>query len=211
MDNRVIIVDDHPVVRMAVRYLVEREGYKVVGEAEDGAQALNLIHELQPGTVILDIGLPKVDGIAVLNGIGVLRLPVKFIVLTAQVSNYIAKRCMEAGGHGFVSKHDDLRELVNALQSVKNGDHYYSESTLLLTRHEVSVHRGEELLKTLSIRELGVLQLLVQGLSNQQISERMLLSSTNINAYKTRLLIKLNASSLVDLYDLARRNGLAES
>ncbi|AZC83974.1 response regulator transcription factor [Pseudomonas chlororaphis] len=210
MNNQVVIVDDHPVVRMTVRFLLEGEGYKVVGEAGNGADALSLIEELQPGTVILDIGLPRVDGLTVISRLTALRLPVKTIVLTAQVSNHIAIRCMEAGAHGFVNKHNDLCELVNAIRAVASGYSYFPDRAFCLTRREGGKDCDEELLKTLSIRELGVLQQLAQGLSNKHIAERMSLSSKTISTYKTRLLLKLNASTLLDLYDLAKRNGLTE-
>lgn len=210
MNNQVVIVDDHPVVRIAVRYLLEGEGYTIVGEAENGADALTLIHEHQPGIVILDIGLPKVDGLTVISRLTAQRLPIKIVVLTAQASNHIAIRCMEAGAHGFVNKHDDLCELVSAIRAVGSGYNYFPDQAFCLTRREGGKDHDEELLKTLSIRELGVLQQLAQGLSNKQIAERMSLSSKTISTYKTRLLVKLNAVNLLDLYDLAKRNRLAE-
>ncbi|AZF60118.1 response regulator transcription factor [Pseudomonas sp. R11-23-07] len=211
MNNHVIIVDDHPVVRMTLRILLEGEGYKVVGEAGNGADAVDLIRELQPGTVILDIGLPKVDGLTVISRLIGLRQPVKIIVLTAQISNHIAMRCMEAGAHGFVAKHDDLCELINAMRAVKNGHTYFPDSAFCLTRREAGTDQEEELLRSLSVRELGVLQYLTQGLSNKQIAERMSLSGKTISTYKTRILTKLNANTLLDLYDLAKRNNLAKS
>lgn len=210
MNNQVVIVDDHPLVRMTVRFLLESEGYKVVGETENGADALNLIRDLQPGIVILDIGLPKIDGLTVISRLTALHLPVRIIVLTAQASNHVAIRCMEAGAYGFVTKADDLCELVNAIRAVSSGYSYFPDRAFCLTRRDSDKDRDEDLLRTLSSRELAVLQQLAQGLSNKQIAERMLLSSKTISTYKTRLLFKLNASTLLDLYDLAKRNGLVE-
>lgn len=209
MDNQVVIVDDHPAIRMSVRLLLEGEGYKVIGEAASGGDALDLIQTLKPGTVILDIGLPAVDGLTVISRLVAQHLPVKIIVLTAQLSNHIAIRCMEAGAHGFVNKHDDLCQLVNAIRTVGSGYNYFPDHTFCLTRRDGSKDHDEELLKTLSTRELGVLQQLAQGLNNKQIAERMSLSSKTVSTYKTRLLLKLNASTLLDLYELAKRNGLA--
>lgn len=210
MNNQIVIVDDHPVIRMAVRFLLEGEGYEIVAEAENGADALALIHEHQPGTVILDIGLPMVDGLTVISRLAAQHLSVKIIVLTAQVSNHIAIRCMEAGAHGFVNKQDNMSELISAIQAVDSGYRYFPDRACGPTRHEESKDRDEELLKTLSARELGVLQQLAQGLSNKQIAERMSLSSKTISTYKIRLLLKLNASNLLELYNLAKRNKLTE-
>ncbi|WP_256595406.1 MULTISPECIES: response regulator transcription factor [Pseudomonas] len=209
MNNQVVIVDDHPAIRMTLRLLLETEGYEIVGEAENGAQAMNLIQALQPGTVILDLGLPKVDGLTVLNRLTALRLPVKVIVLTAQVSDSLAIQCMQAGAHGFVNKHKELCELVNAIQAVANGHNYFPDGTFCLPLHKDSNGHNAKLLSTLSTRELRVLQQLAQGLSNKQIAERMLLSRRTISTYKTQLLVKLNTSNLLDLYGLTKRNGSA--
>jgi two-component system response regulator EvgA len=211
MNNQVLIVDDHPAIRMSVRFLLEQEGYQIIGEVDNGVDALQLLHELQPGTLVLDIGLPKIDGLTIINRITAQRLPVKIIVLTAQESDHIAIRCMQAGAHGFVNKQDDLCELISAIQAVKGGFSYFPDRTFPLLRRDCSREADETLLNSLSARELKVLQQLTLGMSNKQIAERMNLSSKTISTYKTRLLIKLNASNLLDLYELARRNGLADT
>lgn len=117
---------------------------------------------------------------------------------------------MQAGAHGFVNKHKELSELVNAIQAVANGHHYFPEP-FCLPYHENSSGHNSELLSTLSARELKILQQLVQGLSNKQIAARILLSSRTISTYRAKLLVKLNASSLLDLYGLTTHNGLAET
>lgn len=208
MNNQIVIVDDHPVIRMTVRSLLEGEGYKVVGQTGTGAEVLNLIQELQPGTVILDIGLPEVDGLTVISRLVALRTSVKIIVLTAQTSNQMATRCMQAGAHGFVNKHEDLCELVKAIRTVRSGCSYFPERVFRLTQQEVGTDREKEVLRTLSVRELRVLQQLSQGLSNKQIAERMLLSSKTISAYKTSLYIKLSLSKQPSLYDIENCNQL---
>ncbi|MBT9300907.1 response regulator transcription factor [Pseudomonas sp. TAE6080] len=207
MNNQVIIVDDHPVIRMSVRLLLESEGHAVVGESGNGADALDLIQALQPAMVVLDIGLPKIDGLTIISRLVALRMQVKVIVLTAQESNHMEIRCMEAGAYGFVNKYDDLCELISALQAVKSGHRYFPRQKRSLTALEMGATQ-EDLLRTLSIRELCVLQYLTQGLSNKQIAERMSLSGKTISTYKTRLLSKLNASTLLDLYELVKRNDL---
>ncbi|WP_038454183.1 response regulator transcription factor [Pseudomonas simiae] len=200
MNNKVLIVDDHPAVRLAVRRLLEHEGYTIVGEADNGSDALQLTHELHPDTLVLDIGLPDIDGLNIINQLTALRLPVKIVVLTAQESNHIAIRCMRAGAHGFVNKHQDLCDLVNAIHAVNEGLGYFAQSALPWTCIDLLQRKQEALFNTLSLGELNILQQLSQGLSNKEIAERMSLSSKTISAYKARLLIKLNASVLQDLY-----------
>jgi two-component system response regulator EvgA len=211
MNNEVLIIDDHPAVRMTVRLLLQEEGYSVIGEADNGVDALQQIQTLQPALIILDIGLPKIDGLTLISRLKSKHLSVKIIVLTGQESNHIAQRCMQAGAHGFVNKKNDLCDLVNAARTVKEGQRYFPNSKMPLPRHDRVPETEAEMLKNLTTRELIVLQQLVQGLSNNEIAERMFLSNKTISTYKTRLLAKLNATSILDLYDLAKRNGLTES
>ncbi|AZE62703.1 MULTISPECIES: response regulator transcription factor [Pseudomonas fluorescens group] len=196
MNNQILIVDDHPAVRMTVRHVVENEGGTIVAETDTGADALRLTHQLHPDTVILDIGLPDVDGLSIIGQLIVLHAPVKIIVLTAKESNHIAIRCMRAGAHGFVNKHQDLCELVNAIHAVNGGLGYFAQRALPWSYIDLLHQEQEALFKKLSLRELDVLQQLSQGLSNEQIAERMSLSSKTIRACKARLRIKLNASLL---------------
>ncbi|WP_073521800.1 response regulator transcription factor [Pseudomonas fluorescens] len=196
MNNRILIVDDHPAVRMTVRRLLENEGCTIVGEADNGSDALRLTHELHPDTLVLDIGLPDIDGLSIIDQLTTLRLPVKIVVLTAKESNHFAIRCIQAGAHGYVNKHQDLCELINAVRAVNDGLGYIAQRALPWTCIDLLQHGQEALFKTLSARELDILQKLSQGLSNKEIAERMSLSSKTISACKARLLIKLNASML---------------
>jgi two-component system response regulator EvgA len=201
MNNQILIVDDHPAVRMTVRHIVESEGCNVVGEADNGVDALRLMHELHPDTLVLDIGLPHIDGLAIIGQLTALRLRVKIIVLTAKESNHVALRCMQAGAHGFVNKHQDLCELINAIRAVNRGRGYFAQRVLPWSRIGRLHHRQEALFENLSARELEVLQQLAQGLANKQIADRMGLSSKTISTYKVRLMLKLNARTLLDLYE----------
>ncbi len=210
MNNQILIVDDHPAVRMTVRHLLESEGCTILGEADNGSDALRLTRELRPNTVVLDIGLPHVEGLAMIDHLTALRLPVKIIVLTAKESNHIAMRCMRAGAHGFVNKHHDLCELINTIR-VDNVDlGYFALRALPLTCIDLLQNHQNAQLKNLSSRELHVLQKLAQGMNTIEISERMLLSTQTISACKVRLLIKLNARTLGNLFEVVSFNGLID-
>ncbi|WP_159812880.1 response regulator transcription factor [Pseudomonas sp. 18058] len=210
MNDRVLIADDHPAVRMSVRLILEEKGYEVVGEAGDGVKALTLTQDLLPDVIILDIGLPRIDGLTVISRLKSFDARVKIIVLTGQESEQIALRCMQIGADAFVSKHQELCDLINALRAVKRGYSYSPDHACTLIRRHDDPDQEEELLQSLTARELMVLQQLARGISNKTIAERMSLSSKTVSTYKTRLLLKLNASTLLDLYDLAKRNGLTD-
>jgi two-component system response regulator EvgA len=204
----VLIVDDHPFICFSVRTLVEREGHQVVAEASNGIEALRLARQHRPDLAIVDVDLPRMDGLQLIS-----RMQVdgarRVLVLTAMHPRHFGMRCMDAGAAGFVYKQKDLQELVSAVRAVMAGNTYYPES--VFGGRGANQHDGDEgaRIQRLSDRELLVLRQLAQGALNKTIATDLMLSPKTISTYKTRLLQKLNAESLVELADIARRNGLA--
>lgn len=205
--SRILIVDDHPVIRMAMKMLLEAEGHQIVGNTDNGVDAISLGRELKPDLVILDIGIPRLDGLEVISRLMVLALPLKILVLTGQSASLFALRSMQAGAAGFVCKQGGLAELVTAVNAVASGYSYFPSSAMRPVQ-QGAYSDDVELLGRLSDREVSVLQYLSQGYSNKQISEQMFISNKTVSTYKARLLLKLNAGSLVDLIEFAKRNTL---
>lgn len=207
--NKVLIVDDHPVIRLAVRMLMERHGYEVVAETDNGVDALQLARESLPDIVILDIGIPKLDGLEVVARLVAAHPETKVLVLTSQSAGHFSMRCMQAGAAGYVCKQQDLTELLSAIKAVLSGYSYFPNQALHKVRTNLNGGSEAEMVGRLSGREMMVLQQLARGKSNKEIADGMYLSNKTVSTYKTRLLIKLNARSLVDLIELAQRHGLA--
>lgn len=205
--SRILIVDDHPVIRMAMKMLLEAEGHQIVGDTDNGVDAISLGREAKPDLVILDIGIPRLDGLEVISRLMVLALPLKILVLTGQSASLFALRSMQAGAAGFVCKQGGLAELVTAVNAVASGYSYFPSSAMRPVQ-QGAYSDDVELLGRLSDREVSVLQYLSQGYSNKQISEQMFISNKTVSTYKARLLLKLNAGSLVDLIEFAKRNTL---
>lgn len=205
--SRILIVDDHPVIRMAMKMLLEAEGHQIVGDTDNGVDAISLGRELKPDLVILDIGIPRLDGLEVISRLMVLALPLKILVLTGQSASLFGLRSMQAGAAGFVCKQGGLAELVTAVNAVASGYSYFPSSAMRPVQ-QGAYSDDVELLGRLSDREVSVLQYLSQGYSNKQISEQMFISNKTVSTYKARLLLKLNAGSLVDLIEFAKRNTL---
>ncbi|HHM5607369.1 TPA: response regulator [Pseudomonas aeruginosa] len=205
--SRILIVDDHPVIRMAMKMLLEAEGHQIVGDTDNGVDAISLGRELKPDLVILNIGIPRLDGLEVISRLMVLALPLKILVLTGQSASLFALRSMQAGAAGFVCKQGGLAELVTAVNAVASGYSYFPSSAMRPVQ-QGAYSDDVELLGRLSDREVSVLQYLSQGYSNKQISEQMFISNKTVSTYKARLLLKLNAGSLVDLIEFAKRNTL---
>ncbi|KQB52184.1 LuxR family transcriptional regulator [Pseudomonas endophytica] len=206
--NTIFIVDDHPVIRLAIRMLLEHEGYEIVGETDNGVDAMQMIRECVPDLIILDISIPKLDGLEVLARFNAMNSTLKTLVLTAQSPALFAMRCMQSGAAGYVCKQEELSELVSAIKAVFSGYNYFPSQALTPECLEGENSSELELFKLVNDRELMVLKLFAQGKTNKEIATGMFLSNKTVSTYKKRLMQKLKASSLVDLIELAKRNAL---
>ncbi|MGH8438607.1 MAG: response regulator [Pseudomonas sp.] len=204
----VFIIDDHPVIRLAVRMLLENEGYCVVGESDNGVDAMQMVRECLPDLIILDISIPRLDGLEVLSRFHTMAIPLKILVLTAQSPALFAVRCMHSGAAGYVCKQEDLSELLSAIKAVLSGYNYFPSQAISNLRPHANEHCELELFKQVNDRELMVLQLFAQGRSNKEIAQGMFLSNKTVSTYKKRLMQKLKAKSLVELIEMAKRNAL---
>lgn len=206
--SKVFIVDDHPVIRLAIRMLLEHEGYEIVGESDNGVDAMQMIRECVPDLIILDISIPKLDGLEVLARFNAMNSTLKTLVLTAQSPTLFAMRCMQSGASGYVCKQEELSELVSAIKAVFSGYNYFPSQALTPERSDDTDDTEIELFKLVNDRELMVLQLFAQGKTNKEIAKGMFLSNKTVSTYKKRLMQKLKANSLFDLIELAKRNAL---
>ena len=206
--NSVFIVDDHPVIRLAIRMLLEHEGYEIVGETDNGVDAMQMIRECVPDLIILDSSIPKLDGLEVLSRFNSMNSTLKTLVLTAQSPKLFAMRCMQSGAAGYVCKQEELSELVSAIKAVFSGYNYFPSQALTPDKNENDNFSEIELFKQVNDRELMVLKLFAQGKTNKEIAAGMFLSNKTVSTYKKRLMQKLKAHSLVELIEMAKRNGL---
>lgn len=205
---KALVVDDHPFIRSSVKMLLKQEGFEVVAEADNGADAIQLAREHEPELIVLDIAMPKLDGLEVIARLCGLGLSSKILVLTSQSPQFYSMRCMKAGAAGYISKTNDMEELVKAIKAVMSGYTFFPNLALSSVRRSDAETTDLELIQTLSDRELTILQQLSQGLSNKEIGDAMLLSNKTISTYKTRLIEKLKVKSVVYLADFAKRNNL---
>ncbi|WP_375741592.1 response regulator [Pseudomonas boanensis] len=204
---KVLLIDDQPMSRLAVSVLLEQEGIEVVGEADNGVSGISLARSLEPELVVLDISLPKLDGLEVLARLRQSLGECKLLVLTSLPASLYASRCLKAGANGFLSKQEGLENMRVAIKSVISG---YS-----LFPGEAHASRAQQLrrepgtgLDDLSDRELAVLRKLANGKNNKEIAEQLFISHKTVSTYKSRLMEKLNTRRLVDLIDFARQNEL---
>ncbi|AGI24582.1 putative two-component response regulator [Pseudomonas sp. ATCC 13867] len=207
--SSVLIVDDHPMIQLAVRSILEREGYEVLGAADNGIEALAKLKELTPDLVILDIRIPRLQGLEVMRRIVGSGLNTKVLVLSSLPAAVLARRCMTAGASAFLCKKSGLQDLLHGVKSVLDGYSYfpvYDESI----EEEAFASRvyDDQMLESLTDQEVMVLQYLVAGCPATEIAEQMLLSTKTVSTYKCRIQAKLRIKSLMQLQDFAKRNSL---
>ncbi|WP_395608157.1 response regulator [Pseudomonas sp. B22129] len=206
--SKVLVVDDHPFLRATVKHLLRLEGFTEIEEAGNGADAVQKAREWRPDLMLLDLAIPKLDGLEVISRVKALGLPCKILVLTSYRADFYSTRCMRAGAMGFVSKTGELDELQKAIKAVmSNYSCFPSLSTSSVRRDDLEATE-RKLVASLSDRELAVLIMLALGFGNNAIALNMLLSHKTISTYRTRLKEKLNIDSVVHMAEFAKRNGL---
>ncbi|MNZ40670.1 Virulence factors putative positive transcription regulator BvgA [compost metagenome] len=204
-----MIVDSLPIIRRALRVLLENRGHEVVAEADNGLDALQLGREWQPELVILELAIPRLGGLDVIRRLKANHPAIKVLVYSVQDSDLYASRSLQAGADGFVNKLDELNHLIEGLSAVLHGRSYFPREAM---HHGAETETGSTddsyEVAQLSARELTVLQLLAKGMSNQHIAEQLAISHKTVSTYKMRLLQKLHVDSTVKLVEIARRNGV---
>jgi two-component system nitrate/nitrite response regulator NarL len=199
---RLLIVDDHPLARMGTRRFVEkRENLIVVGEAADGEEALSKASELSPDVVLMDVELPKLDGLAATKRLHENNPEARVLVLSAHLGNEMASRAARAGACGFVSKEASAAELLQAIEAAAEGRKYFSESSQLSS---MAQRQAAEL----SRREREVLLAVVDGLTNEEIGERLGLSVRTVHGHRENIHRKLKVQGVANLTRFAIQAGL---
>lgn len=198
---KVLVVDDHPPIRQVVKISLADIGITGVDECGNGADAIAMLKQTPYDLVILDIGIPKSDGMAVIGNIKKAELATRVLIFTSQSIELYGPRCMALGASGFVSKSEALEDLLAAVKAISRGYKYFPE----LRMNNLN-SQGQK--KTLTNRELDVLRLLASGKSNNDIAMELSLSCKTISTYKTRMMEKLGAGSFVELLSIAKRDNL---
>ncbi len=200
----VVIVDDHPLIRVAVRSLLENKGHTIMAEAGNGVDAIQLVRTHKPDVVILDLDIPKLDGLSVLTHFKSNQLTARILVLTAGDPADFAARCLKAGASGFVSKSGELSEVTDAVTALLLGLRYFPSCTIH-SPQENSGHAKNIPSSPLTNREITILRLLLKGRKNRDIATTLFISHKTVSTHKSRLLRKFNATNLLELVEVAGR------
>ncbi|WGS54591.1 response regulator transcription factor [Paraburkholderia sp. D15] len=201
--KRIAIIDDHPIIRGTIADVLRADPeLELAGECGDGEDGLAMILKEHPDLVILDLDLPRLDGLSMIRRIRAQNVATRILVLSAKPEHVMANYTRNAGANGYVSKARDISELITALKTILFGYDCFPVDTT-----DSTTPGG---LSALSAREVEVLQHLARGVSNREIAGRLCLSDKTVSTYKSRIQEKLGLSSLAALIEFATLHKLID-
>ena len=210
---RVLVVDDHTIVRDGIRALLGLAGdIEVVGEAENGREALDRVRELVPDVVLMDVAMPTMDGLEATRRIHREFPQTKVLALTQYDDREYVFSVVEAGAQGFISKTAASSEVVSGIRAVHRGDSFLSPSVARLLvehyREGAAVRKSQDPYGQLTDREREILKLLAEGYTGQEIADMLVISPKTVEGHKTNLMSKLDIHNRIDLVKYALRKGI---
>jgi DNA-binding NarL/FixJ family response regulator len=213
---RILVADDHGLVRRGVRAILNsRHGWRVVGEATNGREAVEKAIELKPDVAVVDIGMPELDGVEVTRQIREAFPNTKVLVLTMHESDQMVRRAMDAGAHGYLLKSDLTDSLTKAVKTIAEGKRFLTSKVceivldgFLKTR---SHHQqGDRAGARTTPRETEILRFLAEGKGNKEIAALLGISVRTVETHRSKIMLKLGLHSLAELIYYAMRHGLAQ-
>lgn len=217
MKLRILIADDHELVRRGLCALLQaHEGWEICGEATDGREAVEKAKQLKPDVVILDVGMPNLNGLAATRQLSRQDPHCKIIVLTITDTDQIVQEALDAGARGFVLKSDAARDLVSAVEALQRNRMFLTPRVndmvlagFLDRGHRVSHGEPPELPK-LTPREGEVIQLLAEGKSSKEVASLLNLSTKTAETHRSNIMRKLGFHSIRDLVVYAVKNNIIQ-
>ena len=211
---RIVIADDHQLVRQSIVSLIEKAGdMEVVGEAADGHETLNLVQRKRPDVAMLDIAMPLLNGIETTRRIQELSVDTRVVILSMHSDEDVVRQALRCGASGYLLKRSVVEELLIAIRSANRGEIYLSPSiaqTVLSGFLQTeSTNESSTVLEQLSSREREILQLIVEGHTNQAAAEVLNISAKTVEKHRAILMKKLEVHNLPDLILLALKHRLA--
>ncbi|MGH9434661.1 MAG: response regulator [Terriglobia bacterium] len=207
MPLRILLADDHEIVREGFRALLERQGYEIVGEASDGRAAVDLARKLKPQVAILDLSMPLLNGIDASREINRVSPQTKTILLTMHNEDQYVLEALRAGVAGYILKTKAAKDLVQAINHVSKGSTYLSPE---VSQAVVEAYRSESrtIRQTLTARERQVLQLVAEGKTTKEIATQLGISVKTADTHRSHLMAKLDIHDTAGLVRYAIRNGV---
>ncbi len=211
MAIRILIADDHGVMRAGLRAMLEDESaVDVIGEAANGEEVLKLASELNPEIVLLDIGMPGIDGIEATRRLRKDAPQTKVLILSVYEDESLLREAIRAGASGYIVKRAAGEELIDAIQAVSRGYMYIHPAITRFLVSDLSPTNDsvKGVLQTLTPREMEVMSYIIRGFTNRQIAETLFISQRTVEGHRASLFSKLNLKNRVELVEFAEKYGL---
>jgi DNA-binding NarL/FixJ family response regulator len=217
MKLRILIADDHEVVRRGLSTLLQtHDGWEICGEAKDGREAVEMAKQLKPDVVILDVGMPNLNGLAATRQLVQQNSNQKVIVLTITDSDEVIREALDAGARGFVLKSDAARDLVSAVEALQRGRMFFTPrvNDMVLAGFLDKGHSGSRnespKVPQLTPREREVVQLLAEGKSSKEVATVLNLSTKTAETHRSNIMRKLGFHSIRDIVVYAIKSNIIQ-
>ena len=209
---KVLLADDHSIVRAGLRRIVEESGdMAVIAEAADGRETIRLVRETSPDVAVIDISMPGLDGLEVVDQLRGHCPDLPILILTMHEEGQYVVRAIQAGAMGYMTKQSAPEQLLNAIRKIHAGSRYLTDEAAETLALRIAKGTGEQSpLDSLSMRELQVLRRLAMGHTNREIAGAYSISIKTVDTYRLRLLKKLNLRNNAELSRFAMQNRLIE-
>ena len=208
---RILIVDDHDLVRTGLRYMLDSEaGFDVIGESTSGEEAIEVGKKLMPDVILMDIQMPGIGGLEATRRLVRLISDVKVLVVTVCTDTLFPSKLLQAGAFGYLTKGASLKEMIRAIKTIYSGQRYISPDIASQLAISHLTEEPSSPMEKLSEREVQVMIMIIKGMKTNIISEKLHLSPKTVNSYRYRIFEKLDISNDVELTRLAVKHKLIE-
>lgn len=207
-EKHILLVDDHAIVTDGIRALLGNEpGIHIVGEARNGHDALDMLRILKIDLIIMDIDMPGLNGIETAKIIRKEMSDKKIIMLTMHDEKAVIKQLQDIGADGYLLKNSPKAELMRAIEAVSSGGSYFGEDIQAVLLRE-DTRPQNDALKDLTDREIEIIRLIADGLSNKEIGEKLFISHRTVDTHRTNVMTKLELHNVAGIVRFAIQNGL---
>lgn len=209
---KLLIVDDHKVVRAGIRLLFQTDNeVDIVGETENGEKAIELVKKLHPDVVITDVSMPNMSGIQLTKKLKEEHPKIKVLIISMHNDDDYIIDALEAGAMGYVTKDSNDDEIINAVHSISNDKMYYGSSISdVFAKKILKQNKSASEIEKLTERELEVLELIVLGMSNKEIANKLFVSKRTVDNHRTNCMRKISANNTADIVRIAYQNSLVK-
>ncbi len=211
---KLILTEDHQILRDGVKALIASENIAIIGEASSGTELMKLLEKEEPDIILMDISLPDLSGIELTRQISELHPKVKVLILSMYTDESFINQAIKAGARGYLHKNTTREEMLIAIDTVYSGNDFYSDSiSKIILKSYINKAKSnvEEIVnphEVLSKREIEILIMFAEGLINKEIAEKLFISIRTVESHKNHIMQKLNLKTQVELVKYTIRHNL---